>query len=370
MSIESKIKELEEELAKTPRNKGTEHHIGKLKAKIAQLKEQLTTEKTIKKSGKSEHGYSVRKTGDATIVFVGFPSAGKSTLLNRITNAKSEVGYYEFTTLDVVPGVLEYKHAKIQVLDIPGIVEGASIGKGRGKEVLAVARIADLIVYVLDSKKAIEQKQKIDRELYNIGIRINQKKPDIEVIKKDRGGINLKSTTKQNLQKDTIKSILNEYGIHNAEVILREDFSMDRLIDAISKNRVYVPSLIVINKEDLLNDKEKDKLKEYFSEDDYIFISALNSTNLETLKEKVFTKLNLIRIYTKEPGKEPKLDKPLILKGENITIKDVAMKLHKEFYKDFLYAKIWGLSAKFPGQKKGIDHKLKDKDIVEIWVRK
>ena len=71
--------------------------------------------------------------------------------MNNITNAESKVGAYQFTTLDIVPGVMEHKNAKIQVFDIPGIITGASSGKGRGKEILSVARTADLILVVLDT---------------------------------------------------------------------------------------------------------------------------------------------------------------------------------------------------------------------------
>ena len=118
MSIESKqdkIKELEEELRKTKYNKKTQHHIGKLKAKIARLKEDIEVKK--KGKGKSE-GYSVKKSGDATVIMIGFPSVGKSTILNALTNARSKVAAYDFTTLDVIPGLLEYKQAKIQLLEI------------------------------------------------------------------------------------------------------------------------------------------------------------------------------------------------------------------------------------------------------------
>ena len=124
------IKEFEEELKKTKYNKKTQHHIGLVKAKIAKLRER---QESRGKGGKKGEGYSVRRSGDATVLLLGFPSAGKSTLLNALTNAESETGAYAFTTLTVIPGTLEYKHAKIQVLDVPGIVKGASDGTGRGK---------------------------------------------------------------------------------------------------------------------------------------------------------------------------------------------------------------------------------------------
>ena len=109
------IKELQDELRKTKYNKATQGHIGIVKAKIAQLKQKQES-RVSKKTGRSEHGYSVRKSGDGTVLLLGFPSAGKSTLLNKLTDAKSEVAAYSFTTLSVVPGVMEYKQAKIQIL--------------------------------------------------------------------------------------------------------------------------------------------------------------------------------------------------------------------------------------------------------------
>ena len=148
MGIEEKIKDIEEEIQKTPYNKATSHHIGKLKAKLSKLKEESLQRSS---GGHKGQGFHVKKTGDATVVLVGFPSVGKSTLLNEITNAESKVGAYQFTTLDIVPGVMEHKNAKIQIFDIPGIITGASSGKGRGKEILSVVRTADLILIVLDT---------------------------------------------------------------------------------------------------------------------------------------------------------------------------------------------------------------------------
>src|SRR3989344_3694611 len=109
-----RIKELEEELSTTKYNKRTQGHIGLVKAKIARLKDDQQRKQAGK--GKSD-GYSVKRSGDATAIIVGFPSVGKSTLLNALTNAKSEVAAYAFTTLTCIPGLMEYKHAKIQILD-------------------------------------------------------------------------------------------------------------------------------------------------------------------------------------------------------------------------------------------------------------
>ena len=148
MGIPEKIKAIQDEMARTQINKATEHHLGLLKAKIAKLKREQE-ESVAKKGGAKTDGFDVRRTGDATVVFIGLPSVGKSTLLNKLTGAQSAVGAFQFTTLTVVPGMLEYRGARIQVLDLPGIIKGASTGKGLGKRILSVARSADLVLLIL-----------------------------------------------------------------------------------------------------------------------------------------------------------------------------------------------------------------------------
>ncbi|MBS1267193.1 MAG: GTPase Obg [Candidatus Woesearchaeota archaeon] len=359
-STEDKIKEIEDELKKTKYNKATQHHIGLLKAKLARLRDESSSG-----SGAKGTGYSVKKTGDATVVLVGFPSVGKSTLINSLTNAESKVGAYDFTTLDVIPGALEYQGADIQILDVPGIIEGASKGKGRGREIFSVLRIADLIVIVLDGTKP-EHLDIIKKEMYNIGIRANSRKPYVKIDKKSRGGIDLSSTVKLDIKKETIIGILREFKITNGDVLIRDKINEDQLIDVLEDNKVYVPALIVINKKDLLDKKEIKRLKKDIKPD--LFISAQEDKNLDELKELIFSKLGIIRIYCKQPGKEPDMDEALIIE-QGGTIKDICKKLHKDFVAKFKYARIWG-SAKYPGLKiRSLDYEVKDKDIVELNLR-
>ena len=147
------------QMARTQRNKATEAHLGLLKAKLAKLRRELLTPVATKSGG--GEGFDVTKAGDARVGLIGFPSVGKSTLLNKLTQTYSEVAAYEFTTLTCIPGVIQYKGARIQLLDLPGIIEGAKDGKGRGKQVIAVARTCNLLLIVLDSSKPLKAKLKI-----------------------------------------------------------------------------------------------------------------------------------------------------------------------------------------------------------------
>ena len=364
MSIEEKIKAIEEEIQKTPYNKATSHHIGKLKAKISKLKEEQ-----IKRSsgGSKGEGFHIKKSGDATAVLVGFPSVGKSTLLNELTNAESKVGAYQFTTLEIIPGVMEYNNAQIQIFDIPGIITGAAGGKGRGKEILSVARTADLIIVVLDTLNP-QHLNVILKELDNVGVRPNQTKPDVKIKKTRKGGINVSTTVPLTyLDEKTIRSIINEYGIHNADILFRDDVTMDQFIDVIEDNKSYVPMMILLNKVDLV---DIDYLKELQKElPEFIPISADKGLNIDALKEEIFDRVDLIRVYLKPQGRKADMEDPLVIRRGS-TVIDACGKLHREFVKNFRHAKIWGTSVKFPGQKVGPDHVLEDEDVLRIILKK
>lgn len=156
MGILEKISEIEKEIARTQKNKATEYHLGLLKAKLAKYRAQLL-EPSKSASSKGE-GFDVMKSGDARVALIGFPSVGKSTFLSLMTSTASEAASYEFTTLTCIPGVIEYKGANIQLLDLPGIIEGAAQGKGRGRQVIAVARTADVVIMMLDATKGEVQR--------------------------------------------------------------------------------------------------------------------------------------------------------------------------------------------------------------------
>ncbi|MEM3127276.1 MAG: GTP-binding protein [Candidatus Woesearchaeota archaeon] len=360
--ILEQIKELEAEIAKTQYNKKTQHHIGLIKAKIAKLKEKQAARSS---AGKKGEGYAVRKSGDGTVILIGFPSVGKSTLLNKLTNAESKTAAYAFTTLTCIPGIMEYKHAKIQILDVPGILEGASVGLGRGKEVLAIAQSADLVIFLVEIFHP-EQVLILEKEVYNTNLRINQQKPDVTIKRTARGGMKIQSTISLTMNEQTIKGILAEFKLNNADVLLREDISPDQLIDIIEGNKKYVPGILVFNKIDMASKEQIEKVRRQYP--NAIFVSGEKGTNIEQLKERIFDELKLIRIYLKEIGKKADMDIPLIMMEGN-TIENVCNKLHKDFVTKFKFARVWGKSAKFPGQKLMLKHVLKDGDVLEIHLR-
>ena len=365
MTIEEDIKNIEDEIRKTPYNKATMHHIGRLKAKLARLKEDLQKRATAKSRGKGE-GYAVKKSGDATVVMVGFPSVGKSTLLNCLTGTAAEVADYEFTTLDVIPGTLIYKGARMQFLDLPGLIAGAAAGRGRGKVVLSVMRNADLILIIVDVFHP-QQYDILANELYDAGIRVNTKPPVVVIHKASRGGITVNSTVELEFDDRMIKAVLAEYKIHNAEVLIRERITLDDLIDVVIGNRKYIRALTVLNKIDLVNSKQLLTLMERFP--DAVTISAAAGINIEALREKVYNELRFIRIYMKPQGASPDMNNPLVMKTDS-TVADVCSTIHRDFVTNFRYARIWGKSVKYGGQRVGLSHVLTDGDVLSVVVRK
>merc|ERR1711935_956449 len=258
MGIVEKIKDIEHEMSRTQKNKATEGHLGSLKAKLAKLRRELME---VPKKGPAGEGFDVMKSGDARVALIGFPSVGKSTLLSTITKTKSETASYEFTTLTAVPGVIEYKGAEIQLLDLPGIIEGAAQGKGRGRQVIAVARTADLIMMMLDATKGDKQRDLLEAELDSVGIRLNQRPPNIYFKVKTAGGIKFNSTVAlTEIDEKLVQMILQQYKIFNAEVLFREDATPDQLIDVIVGNRKYMSCLYVYNKIDQISLEEVDRL--------------------------------------------------------------------------------------------------------------
>lgn len=361
-----KIADIEAEMARTQKNKATSGHLAVLKTKLAKLKREIISGPGGGGTSKPGEGFDVTKSGDARVGMVGFPSVGKSTLLTKITGTASEAASYEFTTLTCIPGTFQYKGCKIQLLDMPGIIEGAKDGKGRGKQVIGVARTCDLILIVLDAAKPVTHKRIIEKEIEGFGIRLNKKPPAIKYRPKTKGGVSLiKQGIKEltHLDKKIVTSILKEYRVANAEVTVRCDATVDELIDVVEGNRIYVPCLYVMNKLDSITMEELELLSQV---PHYVCISAKKGWNFDELFDNIWTYLDLNRIYTKPRGQVPDYDNPVVLPKDKSTVQEFCGRIHKTLLDQFKYALVWGSSAKHKPQKVGLQHLLHDEDVVQI----
>jgi len=307
-TISEKIAILKEMLSVIPKHKGTEKLQAEIRTKISRLQKEA---KEAKKEKRRDYLFHPRREGAAQVVLVGFPNAGKSQLLSALTNARPEVAPYPFTTMIPQVGMMPYEDIKIQIVDLPPLT-----GERAEYWQLDVIRGADLVLLVVDltQDSLVEEVDEIKRRL---------EKSAIYLV--GRGG--------------------------------REE----RVVGPVKKR-----TIIVANKEDEEISKENLRiLGEFYSNEFPILpISAKEGSGIEELKDLIFKELEIIRVYTKKPGKPPDLKDPLILR-KGSTVLDAAEALHKDFRKNFRYARVWG-SAKFDGQRVERNHILKDGDIVEI----
>jgi small GTP-binding protein len=374
MGILERIKDIELEISRTQKNKATTTHLGLLKAQLTRLRTELLLPKAGSSNAGGHEGFAVAKSGDGRVALIGFPSVGKSSLLNAVTDTKSEAAAYEFTTLTCIPGNVVINDTKIQMLDLPGIIEGAAQGRGRGREVIAVARSADLVLMVLDGAREQNNQHRdiLTNELEIMGIRLNRRPPGIYFRKKATGGVKFNATCPLtqlgDAPTDTVTRILGSYRIHNAEVLFREDCSMDDLIDVIEGNRKYVRCLYVYNKIDALSIEEVDELAR---KPDSVVISIYMNLNLDVLLAKMWDYLGLIRIYTKRRGQPPDLIDPIVLSSERqgLSVETATRGISKELLDVFNFALVWGRSTKYNPQRVGLSHQLMDEDVLQIVAK-
>ena len=253
---------------------------------------------------------------------------------------------------------------RVQILDVPGIVSGAASGKGRGKEVLTVIQNADLVLIVVDVNHP-EHYPAILREVWESRIRLNKTKPQVWIKKKSQGGIQIGKTVELNVDDETIKKVMREFKLVNADVLIRSPIDIDDFIDCIEGNKKYVSALTCVSKVDLANASQVSKVKKELNVD--IVVSAEDGLNINRLREMIFQKLDFIRVYMKEPRKEADMKEPMII-FRGATIRDVCLKTHKDFVKKFKFARVWGKSAKHPAQKVSLRHKLLDEDVLELHL--
>ena len=277
-----KIRCLEAMIKVAPKHKSSENFLSELKKRLRKFQEK---EEKSKKKGGGKKG--IRKEG-FQFVLVGFTNKGKSALLGKLTNARSLVADYLFTTKYTEIGTFNFDGVKAQVIDMP------SIGS----------------------------------EYFDIGL------------------------------------------VNTADclLIVIEDFSEIKKIEDYLK-RVIGKKIYVFNKSDKYDDMEKRKINSRIRSEKIngVLVSAENEDGLEDLRKRMFEEMDVIRVYTKEPGKPPAKDPVILKKGS--TVKDVGECILKGFSQKVRESKVTGPSAKFPNQKVGLMHQVRDLDVVEFHTR-
>ncbi len=304
---EEKVEALEAMLSIMPKHKGTDKLRALLRSKIAKFSEESQRKLA---TGRRGAGYYVKKEGAGQIILVGLPNVGKSQLVAAVTEAAPNVADYPFSTQIPTPGMMKFENIQIQLVDIPPIID-----RNAQPWLPNLLRGADLLLLMVDlGQEPLSQMETIVEELEKLKIRAVGRREGME-----------------------------QWVYHKK-------------------------ALIVGNKDDLDGSGESyRKLEsEYGTEFLIVSISAKQGTGVEELKREIYRSLEIIRVYTKAPGKKADLEEPVILKMGS-TVEDAAQSIHKDFHAKLKYALLWG-SGKFDGQKVKREHILEDGDTIELHI--
>lgn len=350
-TLDEKIKALEYMLSTAPTHKGAENLRADIVSKLAKLKTKLEKSKSVKSAGK---GMRFSRDGSATVVLIGLPNSGKSTLLSKITNAMPKISDYAFTTKEPEIGIMEYQGTKIQIVELPAIVENANKGKARGKEILSLIRNGDLIVCcLLGNKETIDYSLDVLKEEMELSnIVINKTRVNISVNKSTNQGVEIVGETNVIDGAEKLFDVLKERYAH---IIVRidEKATVANILESMDFTKSYKKVIGI-----WLDGKESFTYKN-------IKVVPYNDTN--EIKKIIYSNLDLIVVYTRKPGEKDNDNVPVALRLGS-SIKDLCNMLHKDFLEKFKFARIWG-SGKYPGQQVSLDYPLIANDVVELHIR-
>jgi len=368
-SVPEKIKLMREFISLVPKHKGTSTLLANVRRRIAILERELERKKTRRKGGYG--GFSVPKEGAGQIIILGPTNVGRSSLLVSLTSAKAEVSSVYFATRKPIIGMLPYHDIQFQLVEAPALVEGAAEGKMDGPQILGLARNADGLILMVDlSADPVEEFRMLRLELERSGIMIEKPEGEVEIIRRGTGvGLQIiGGGTLVGCTLEDVRRLLANYRINSALIRIRGKVTLETLEESLFSSLVYKPTVLVANKLDASGAKENLILLRESMKDVVIPVlpvSCKNNDGLEKLGDYIFKMLRIIRVYPKEPGEKKPSSKPLVI-DEGATVIEAARKLHSKLYKEFRYARIWGPSAKYPGQRVGATHVLKDGDVIEI----
>lgn len=363
---EEKVKALEEFLSAVPKHKGTERLREWATKRLAELREEIE-ERRRKKTG-ARSLFFIEKEGDVQVVVAGPPNTGKSLLVNKLTGARTIVADYPFSTTYPIPGMLKYNDVYFQLIDTPPITRG-----GYSRRVIGLLRNADGVLLVLDATRdyVAELRELVDL-LRDEGILLVKPKGRVamEVYRTGKTGIRVTLMGKiVDGTVEDVKKILEGYRIYNAHVKIYGEVSLDDVEQSIFESTVYKPVVLFINKIDVVEIDES-KLRELVKiipGSPIITGSAITGRGLDSIPPHLYSALEIIRVYTKAPNAPPS-QKPLVLR-KYATVRDVARSIHRDLLENFQYARVWGSSVNYPGERVGLDHVLSDGDIVEIHFK-
>ena len=365
-----KLELLREFLSLCPKHKGTEKLRLNVKRRIVNLEREIKKAKSRRKGGSGGPKFFFEKEGAAQVTIIGPTNVGKSSFLRALTNAKPKVNLHPYTTIRPVPGTLAYEDIQFQLIEAPALMGGAAEGKAGGLQILSLIRNADGLIIMVDlSNNPVEQYKMVVEELEKSNILIDQPQGQVEVIRQGgSGGIRIAGGGRLiNCTVKDLKRMLLSYGIKSALVKIRGRVSLEDVEYSLFESNIYKSTMIVANKADLL--WAKDEFERLLKAVEYDFkvlpVSCKNLKGLEKVAESIFQMLQIIRIYTKEPRHKEPSPRPVVAKT-GTTVNDITKRLHSTLSKKFKYARVWGSSAKYPGEKVGTGHVLMDKDWIEI----
>jgi len=364
-TLSEKAAALVEYMAAIPRHKGTEKLLQQLKTRHAKILAQLESERRRRGSGGSGGKYAVKKEGAAQVIILGPTAVGKSMLLASLTHARPQILGRPFTTTEPIPGMMQYEDVQIQLVEAPALMEGANEGVGWGPRVLSLARNSDGLILMVDlSDNPLAQLDMMVNELRAVHIEVVERGGKVEVQSRENGGVQIIPFSGFDGDFEEIRGALRGRGIYHALVKVWGQIAAEDVLSFLDHPMLHKPTLVVANKADSVGASDKLKvLKQEFPELQVISTSLLGRAGLEKLPGLVFNSLRIMRVYTKRAGQEAST-RPIIVRTDS-NVLDIARIIHKEFYEEFKFAKIWG-SSKYDGEKVGGGYILHDRDILEI----
>lgn len=313
-SPEEQVACLEQMLKLIPKHKGTEKLQADLKTRLKEARSDQETEASAAKKGRS---YRVPRQGAGQVLIIGAPNAGKSRILAELTNATPEVAPYPFTTREPLPAMMRREDVQVQLVDTPPITAAHFEPYLTG-----FVRTADAVVLAFDgsSDDAPDQTAEVISEL----------------------------AKRKTFLADSSGFVDDDFSSIRVRTLLAVTRAGDSGVDdrlAYFAELVSIPFRIV---------------KVEFGADP---ASGPNESK-ENLREQIYNELDVIRLYTKKPGRPADIADPFTIPREG-TVEDLALKVHREIADKLKFARIWGTSAR-DGQSVGREHVLSDKDVVEL----